>query len=232
MRFTGPKEVLAKTGWLSTEPKWLRDALLECSTLRSFEAGDFTHMTGDEPGGIFGIVSGSFGVLIPTMKSELTVCHVLGVGNWFGIGPILTDGPRSMSYRALEKSQVLHASYGDVKRIGRRQPQLYHRIGILSERSYYAVGIQILGDLLIPSSERRVAAVLRRLGGMAIGNGQVEPWAIHLSQSEIGEMCNCSRDRVNRALQKFAKAGWIGVDIKKVIVRNRAALERFAQGDG
>ena len=52
---------------------------------------------------------------------------------------------------------------------------------------------------------------------------------IHLSQAEIGQISNTSRDRVNRTLQKFAKAGWITLDYKAIVIRDVNALEAFVQ---
>jgi CRP/FNR family transcriptional regulator, cyclic AMP receptor protein len=224
------KSVLAEMGWLAGEPAWMRDAMLACSSIRGFGAGELTHMVGDEPGGMFGIVAGSFGVMIPTTKSELALCHVLRPGVWFGMGPILTGGPRALSYRALERCTVLHAPLANLTKIGQRYPEFFRRIGILSESSYFTVGIRILGDLLIPTSERRVAAVLCRLGGLTEARIQHDPWPIPLSQAEIGQMSNCSRDRANRALQKFSKAGWIALQQKRIVIRDRTALENFVQG--
>ena len=225
------KTYLAENGWLAGEPHWLRDAIISCSTLQSYEAGELTHIAGDDPGGMFGIAAGSFGIMIPTGNSELTICHLLRTGNWFGIGPVLTKGPRSLTYKAAEGSRVLYASLADLDKIAAGNPEFFRRIGMLSEGSYYAMGIKILGDLLIPSSERRVAAVLSRLGGFGIRETDSAAWPIPLSQAEIGQMSNCSRDRVSRALQKFQKAGWISVDYKKVLILDRVSLSRLSQGD-
>ena len=41
-------------------------------------------------------------------------------------------------------------------------------------------------------------------------------------------MANASRDRVNRALSKFAASGWIEVDYKVIIVKQLDALAAYA----
>jgi CRP-like cAMP-binding protein len=221
--------VLSAKGWLSAEPEWLRNAILERAVLQIYNQGEYTHFAGDTSSGMFGIADGSFGVMIPSASGELVLCHVLRTGAWFGLGPILTNGPRTLTYRALEKSYVLHVTRSDLDAIARLYPEFYRRIGMLSEGSYYAMGIKVLGDLLVRSGERRIAAVLARLaqGGDGHRTGRSEP--IHLSQTDIGQIANASRDRVNRALQKFAKAGWIALDYKTIVIRDIAALEAFVQ---
>lgn len=225
------ESVLLARGWLSAEPNWLRDAIMACVTLQSFRAGEYTHFAGDTSGGMFGIAEGSFGVMIPAASAELVLCHVLRTGAWFGLGPILTNGPRSLTYRAMEASHVLHISHADLTAIGQRRPEFYRRIGMLSEGSYYAMGIRVLGDLLVRSGERRIAAVLLRLAGIVAGENQEKPWPIHLSQAEIGQISNASRDSVNRALQKFAKFGWIELDYKAITIRDAGALTAYCQGE-
>jgi CRP-like cAMP-binding protein len=42
-------------------------------------------------------------------------------------------------------------------------------------------------------------------------------------------MSNTSRDRVNRALQRFRKAGWVDLRYQTIIIRDPAALEHFAR---
>jgi CRP/FNR family cyclic AMP-dependent transcriptional regulator len=226
LRQRDAKSVLLGRGWLSTEPQWLRDAIMACVTLKTYRPGEYTHFAGDTSGEMFGIARGSFGVLIPTAGGELALCHVLPAGTWFGLGPILTEGPRNLTYRALEKSHVLQISHADLRAIAERHPDYYRRIGMLSEGSYHAMAIRVLGDLLIRSGARRIAAVLTRLATAPPGE---DPEPIRLSQADIGQISNASRDRVNRALKKFADAGWISLDYKAIIVRDREALETFVQ---
>ena len=63
---TVAKSALSGKGWLANEPDWLRDALLGCAKLRTFQPGEYAYHFDDEPGGMFGIVTGGFGVIIPS----------------------------------------------------------------------------------------------------------------------------------------------------------------------
>lgn len=229
MQEADAKSVLSKRGWLAEEPAWLRDAMMERAELQVYTPGVHTFFAGDATGGMFGIAEGSFGVMIPAASGELVLCHVLRTGAWFGLAPILTNGPRSLTYRALEKSHVLTVRRSELDAIAQSRPEFLHRIGVLSETSFYAMGVRVLGDLLVRSGERRIAAVLARLAQGGDGYKIGEPQPIHLSQAEIGQISNASRDRVNRALQKFAKAGWIELDFKAIVIRDINALEAFVQ---
>jgi CRP-like cAMP-binding protein len=87
------------------------------------------------------------------------------------------------------------------------------------------IAARVVGDLLIPSGERRIAAVLTRLAG-----GGHSPAVLRLSQAMIAQMSNSSRDRVNRTLRKFATQGWLQLGYQTLTIIDSAALERFSRG--
>lgn len=224
------KEFLKNTGWLSGEPEWLRDALLASARVSAWKAGELIFMVGDEPGGIYGIVDGGVGTLVPSGGSEMVLCHVLRPGSWFGFGPLFVGGRRHLTFRTVEPTRIALVSLSDLNAIGARNPELYRRLGGLSEASFLNMAIRVVGDLLIPSGERRIAAVLARIAVCRQSGQEGALWPIRLSQSMIGQMANCSRDRVNQALRKFARAGWITADYKSITVNDLAALEAFIRG--
>ncbi|WP_234835590.1 helix-turn-helix domain-containing protein [Sinorhizobium meliloti] len=55
---------------------------------------------------------------------------------------------------------------------------------------------------------------------------------IPLSQTDLGIMANASRQQVNTAMQRFARAGWVSYTYRSVTVSNSQALRRFSEGDG
>lgn len=224
MRESLAEIALQKAGWLADQPDWLRDCLLASARLRSFRRGEYAFHVDDEPGGIFGVAEGSFGVLVPS-GGEVAICHLMRAGAWFGGGPILTAGRRTLSFRAVEASQALFVSLAELQAIGARQPELYRRLGALSEHIMNSIAARVVGDLLIPSGEQRIAAVLARLAGQP-------PAAIPLSQQVIGQISNSSRDRVNRTLRRFEESGWVELGYQAVLVTDLAALEAFARHGG
>lgn len=224
------KHVLGNSGWLLREPEWVKHALFECGRFRSYKAGEFAYHADDDPGGMFGIVDGGFGVLIPSGGGEMMLCHVVRSGIWFGTGPILTTGRRTLSFRAVEPSRVVYVSLSDLNAIGARNPDFFRRLGALSESYFFAIAVGVISDLLIASGEQRIAAVLARIARPTESTLPCHNWPIRLSQAEIGQMSNSSRDRVNRALQKFAGAGWIEIDYRAITVTDLRALEDHAHG--
>jgi CRP/FNR family transcriptional regulator, cyclic AMP receptor protein len=212
-------------GLLANMPDLLQDELLACARLREFRAGDFAYHIGDAPGGMFGIVTGCFGLIVES-ADETGLCHLLRPGTWFGSGPVLSPGPRVLSFQAIEQSTALAVSLADLNTLGARFPELYRQIGAMSERNVQVASARIIGDLLIPSGQRRLAAVLLRLCGVWEG---LPPAPVPLSQQVIGQISNLSRERVNRYLQELETAGCIALSYGSVVVTDPVGLEAISQ---
>ena len=208
-------------GWLSNMADTLQTEFLSSGRLREFRAGDYAYHIGDAPGGMFGIVAGCFGVVL-TSGDETVMCHLLRPGAWFGSGPVLSPGPRILTFQAVEPSTALVVGLADLNALGARFPELYRLIGALSARNTEVTAARVVGDLLITSGRRRLAAVLLRLCGVWEG---LPPAPIPMSQQAIGQLSNLSRERVNGFLRELEMAGCIELRYGSVVVTDPKALE-------
>jgi CRP-like cAMP-binding protein len=225
------KETLRRHGWLASEADWVTDAVLSAGMLRTYLAGEAAFRNDDEPGGIYGIAEGGFGVQLASGSGELVQCTIIRRGIWFGHGPVLTGKARVMTFRATEPSSVLYVPLRAIATISASRTEFVRRLAALSEGNYARIAMKIISDLLIPSGERRIAATLVRisLGEPSASGGPATPLPIHASQAEIGQMANASRDSVNRALARFAEAGWVQVEFRKIRIVDIHPLEAFAK---
>lgn len=223
------KLLIQKHGWLATEPAWVRNSILSRARLRRLEAHQFTYHAEDDPGGIYGVVSGGVGVMLPSRVGEMVLCHVIRLGVWFGTGPVMTGRPRTMSFKAMETSAVLHLSLSSIAEIKAEFPKFAQSLGALSESNYTGIAARVIIDLMMPSTERRIAATLVRMSKPEASSELLPPWPIHLTQVELGQVANASRDRVGHALRAFEARGWIEVDYRVIRVRNLEALSKHAE---
>lgn len=223
------KLLIQKHGWLATEPAWVRNSILSRARLRRLEAHQFTYHAEDDPGGIYGVVSGGVGVMLPSRVGEMVLCHVIRLGVWFGTGPVMTGRPRTMSFKAMEPSAVLHLSLSSIAEIKAEFPTFAQSLGALSESNYTGIAARVIIDLMMPSTERRIAATLVRMSKPEASSELLPPWPIHLTQVELGQVANASRDRVGHALRAFEARGWIEVDYRVIRVRNLEALSKHAE---
>jgi CRP/FNR family transcriptional regulator, cyclic AMP receptor protein len=228
MNESAAKQLVARIGWLASQPDWVRDAVIGASRMQRYETGRFLFHAGDEPGGMYCVVDGGFGALIPSGGNEMLLCHILRRGHWFGYGPILNSGQRKITFKAVEPTHALHVPLRALAAIGAEKPDFFRILGALNDMTIIMTSVQIVGDLLISSGVKRIAAVLTRIARPNVGDEAQGSWPIKISQAEIGQMSNASRDRVNHALATFEAAGWLTTEFKLITIKDMAALEEFA----
>lgn len=220
-------EFLTSTGWLSRQPSDFRAEFLRHGRIEKFQRDEFLFHLGDEPGGVYGIIDGSVGVLLPTSDTAVRLAEILRPGIWFGNGPLLTKGVRTLTFQARETVTAMHIDLAHLDEIGARSTNFMRILGSIVDVGT-EIAIRTVQDLLIPHSERRIAATLLRVTiGSANNLGPTRTREVRLNQAELAEMANTSRHTVSRALSLFEKAGWVVVSYRSIRIRNSTKLAAF-----
>lgn len=220
-----------RRGWLAGATAGQRARILSMGRRLSLARGTQLFSPGDPPGGIYGVVSGGIAAQGSTAWHAPRMGHVYREGHWFGYGPTLNGGSRTMGYRALEDSSLLHVPLTPLRREMRDDSEMARLVGQLADHGT-RLASWVACDLLISSAPRRIAAVLLRVTGAHEGVAPSDPDGFLLTQSEIGEMANASRIHVNRVLGQFTRKGWIAKRYKHLRLLDAPALMRFAYRKG
>lgn len=93
------------------------------------------------------------------------------------------------------------------------------------------VASRVAGELLIPSSSRRIAAIVLRIASPDTAEARVGSDGIVVTQWQVAEMANVSRNVANGVLCRLRHDGWIETRYGRVTVRDRAALAAYAYGE-
>ena len=214
---------LLREGWLSRCPPDFQQAVLEQGKARRYAAREFVFHLGDGPAGIFGIVSGAFGVIAAAERSEPRLGHVWHPGAWFGEGPLMGGQRRRFAVQARTPGEVIYLSIEDIDALCRSTPAWHRLFGTLAFENL-AVAAGIITDLQLRRSEARLAAVLLRAAGRTVLTPQRKLLPVRLSQAELGEMANVSRQLVNATLRRWQAAGWIDLRYGEVVITSREQL--------
>lgn len=217
----------AARGWLAQTNNLLRDRIINAGRKMNVVRGERLFSVGASPGGIYGVISGGVGAEGSTPSHTPRLGHVLRPGHWFGHGPLLHGGHRTMGFFATEDSTLLTVSLEQARKLIRDDPEIGGLVGQMANMSA-DLAISVVCDLLIPQAPRRIAAVLIRVTGANEGVEPSNPMGFHLTQFDISEMANVSRLYVNRVLNQFVKAGWIVKSYGHLRLLDVKALGEFA----
>jgi CRP-like cAMP-binding protein len=221
---------LLRQGWLAGMAPGFQKAALAAARPVTFDAGEPVFHIGDEAGGIYGIAAGGVGILVATEGRLPRLAHVARCGIWFGHGPLMTGGRRVLGFRAMEPTTTLHVPLAALSDLSRRDVDSAFGLTVLANANM-AVAIAAVSDLLIARADRRVAAILLRATLGAGGTPPPDAEGYRLTQGDIAEMANASRQTVNRCLRDFARRAWISLGYQRIAIRDAAALAAFANAE-
>lgn len=223
---------IVRRGWLAAQGPSTRADILRHARLIYVHGGDHLFHAGDDPGGMYGIVSGGVGISIADRREEMRLVHVARCGVWFGYGPIVRGGPRSamFSFSIWEPSWLFGISLTRLQEIARISPE--HHRALLSVSDYgIDLAVRTIETLMLRSSEHRIAATLLRIAPHEEDVPPGAPDEICVTQAQLGEMANVQRKVVNRALSRMEREGWLEVSYGRIRLFDREKIDCFWKED-
>lgn len=229
MERTDIEAVLTSRGWLAGCDPAFRRAVLERARPVSMRRGEVVFHAGDLAGGIYGIARGGFAISVATAVAAPAVATVVRSGTWFGNGPLIAERRRMLSFRAAEASVTLHLPLQAIRELSAASIEGARAFANLAGMNMQ-FSVRVVSDLLIPQTDRRIAATLLRLTRADEGEHPDDPLGFRLRQTELGEMANASRRSVVRALSAFEARGLVAVRQQRIAVLDATALAHVAYG--
>jgi len=197
-------------------------AVAAASRMRSFRRGQIVFTTSDPGDTVIVVVSGRVKVTVRSADGGELTLAVIPPGGLLGELGVVDGGPRSADAETLEESQLLLIPRDAIRDICARVPSaaqaLTNSIAATLRRLTEATA-----DLVFLDLPRRVAKVL--LSQPRGDDGIIQP---RLSQEELAHQVGSTRQSVNAALRGFERRGWIEMHERAVVVKQPAALGRFA----
>lgn len=220
--------VFARRGWLSRQPEPRRRQVLEIARRIGFDTGETIVNIGDEAGGIYGVVSGAVGSIAMTEMSGPTLGHINRPGAWFGEGPLLTGGQRSMTFRAMEETEVVLVPLAALRPLLASDVAFAGMIAMLTREACQS-SIEVACELLIRDAPRRVAATLLRITAVREGVKSAFAQGFRISQADLAEMACLSRNHVNRILNDLQASGLISLSYNHIEIKRPDDLAAFVR---
>jgi CRP/FNR family transcriptional regulator, cyclic AMP receptor protein len=214
--------ILRGTNLLRSVPPEDLKAIAAASRLRTFRRGQVVFTTGDPGDTVIVVVSGRVKVVVRSADGGELTLTVIGSGGVFGELSVADGGPRSADAETLEESHLLLVPREAIQDVSARVPAVAQAV-----TSSVAATLRRLteaaSDLVFLDLPRRVAKVL--LNEPRADDGTIRT---KLSQEQLAHQAGGTRQSVNAALRGFERRGWIEVHDRIIMVKQAAALGRFA----
>lgn len=184
----------------------------------------------NEPGNAFYIIkTGRIKVYKVSEDGRELIIGIFGDGGIFGDVPVFDGGPYPASAAAMTDSVVWSINRADFERLIRAHPEISLKvIRVLGRRLRQAHNL--LRDMALKNVPQRLASLLLKLKeeyGSETASGTV--LELPLSRQDMAELIGVSRETATRELSKFAKAGLIEVDGRRITILNEPKLRLWSK---
>jgi CRP-like cAMP-binding protein len=214
--------LLRETALLRSASAQDLQAVVVASRLRNFRRGQIVFSRDDPGDTVVVVVSGRVKVVLRSADGGELTLTVIQAGGLFGELSVADNGPRSTDAETLEDCQLLLIPRQAIQDLCARLPSVAQAL-----TSSIAATLRRLtgeaGDLVFLDLPRRVAKVL--LSQPRDADGTIR---LRMSQEELAHQVGGTRQSVNAALRGFERRGWLEVRDRTVMVKQAAALGRFA----
>lgn len=185
---------------------------------RRFRAGSFIIFAGDEATSLFLLLSGSVVVMVQDESGDETVLIHQFPGDFFGeicLCPDFTE--RTASVIARDDVEVYEIDYAEFKAAAQNSPELWMRIiKQLSGRLHEVTErVRILARC---NATQRIAVILKQLSAQPDAQNTPSGCRLQVTRQELANMAGCTREMVSRSLQELARAGFIELPGRDILV--------------
>ena len=202
--------------------------LLAAGRIRSFRNQQRIYRLGDQPNGLYGLISGEVRLIsYPVAGRQLLVAR-LEPGGWFGELSTIDGGPRPQDAISFGPSKVLHIPSRDFERISRDNPEIFRDVArLLGQRQRMAV--QYAGMTVSLPAKLRLSHLLLA----ALDTSEKPPSGtertISLTQSDIAAALGASRQTTNKLLKSLEQTGAVSLGYGRITVQNPARLRHLSK---
>jgi CRP/FNR family transcriptional regulator, dissimilatory nitrate respiration regulator len=193
--------------------------------LRLFAAGQTIFMQGDPARGLHVVVHGRVKVFKSSPQGRAQTLMIMGPGDPVGEVAALAGDDYPAGAESLETTETFYIPREAFLDLIRRQPEVALRLlSALSARLRSFASL--IEDLSLRGVTERVAVQLLALAPGCPGVQTVE---LELSKGELAAAVGTVPETLSRAFQQLTRAGAIEMKGRRVVIKDRALLQRLAQ---
>ena len=218
--------ILRKTPLFASLTETEMRALRPRVSNRQFRRGELLFSEGDACTGLFLVASGKIRIFKMSAAGREQVLAIEGPGSSFAELPVFDGGNYPASASALEDTEVLFISRKDFQNFCREHPDVALRvIAVVSSRLRRLVGI--IEELSFTTVRQRLIAVILRMAeASGISSREGVRVELTMSHQDLAAELGTVRELVSRNLSRLQAEGFIEVDGRRIVVKDRAGLER------
>ena len=187
----------------------------------SFRRNQEIFREADPANALYVVISGRIGIVKSFLDRKESMVAMMEPGALFGEMGLFDNAGRSATARAIERSEVLEIPYPPIRLAIELRPKLlWSLVQLLAQRLRQTD--DALTDAMFLDVTGRTAKRIIELAGAS------DEFVLPLTQEELAGLIGASRERVNKTLATFVRAGYLEINDRNYKIKNRRQLEIIA----
>ena len=216
--------ILDRNPWFAGLPRALAKAILRSGRIsRVKDAVVFA--VGDEPNGLFAVLSGRVHISHSAFDGRLALLLLADAGTWFGETSVLDGGPRYSDALAVGSCELLHLDMGEFRRLSQQHVSHYAAFARLLCDHHRLAMDHIAGLGALPVAVRLAQRLLFFARPSDDGRGRDQ--AVPLTQEQLASVVGVSRQALSGHLKEFERRGIIALGYRTITLHRRTVLQQM-----
>jgi len=219
------RAVLSKNLLFRDLPDATLERIAKIAIQRSYPKDNIIFLQGDPGDALYGVLAGQVRISATAANAEVFL-NIMEPGDAFGEIALIDGEPRTATATAMTDCDLAMIHRDHFLDLLKSEPLLtLHLLQLFCARVRWTS--ELAEDSALLSVPARLA---KRLLSLAEHHGTQTDAGIEMriSQGELSQFLNVSRQAVNQYLQDWLKAGWLELSRSRIVVRDRDAISRVA----
>jgi CRP/FNR family cyclic AMP-dependent transcriptional regulator len=200
------------------------ERLAACANIKKVNAGTTIFLKDDPGTGLFALSEGVVKISVPSKDGREAVLNLVYAGEIFGEIALLDGRTRTADATAMTDCELIVVDRRDFTALVRDDPKIaLAMIALLCARLRWAS--QQFEEVVFLNLPGRLAKLLGRLG---VKNASSGPQKLAITQRELSQLTNTSRESINKQLQVWAKLKWLRLERGGIVVLAPDAIAAIA----
>ena len=210
--------------------------IADMAVTRELAAGQILFSKGDPGDALYGVMSGRIRISAGAPSGKEVVLNTIEAGEVFGEIALLDGRPRTADAVAAVHSELMRIQRRDFIHYMESEPRLAtHLLEMLCQR--VRATSELVEDSAFLALPARLAKRLLGMTGYAgepggdPGEIDFDNLELKISQQELGQLMDSSREAVNKHLQSWRRRGWVELSRNRVTIVDPEALADLVERD-
>lgn len=223
------RKLLARSWIFSDLSATEMDALVQLAKMRACRPKQQVVRKGDSGGHIFAVLRGRLKAVTPGVAHDAAF-NIMGPGDLFGEIAAFDGKSRSATVTALEICQLAVIDHRDFEDFLSRHPKVMRKLLAVLARRVRALSerVEDRAFLDVPARLAKCLVGLSESYGKDAAEGRVIQ--LRLSQQELGELVDATRESVNKLLRTWKKDGLAIHRVDSIVLKDLNGLRKLAHG--